>query len=178
MALNFMAVSTVLGTWVAIGGAAFGGMQALNTYQQEVAKMEDARVVQTFQLFEMFNSPSRLTARAHLFEHTKHQAELDPNDLYVILDFYDALQVCVERNLCDRDLANRLFHSYATPFWDSMGQEIVSGRTESDPNFGAGLQWLASLPPPAQLEAPSTSDATTTTETPTATTTPASATAP
>ena len=37
-------ISTVLGTWVAIGGAAFGGWQGLNTYKQEVAKMEDARV--------------------------------------------------------------------------------------------------------------------------------------
>ena len=170
MALNFTAASTVLGTWVAIGGAAFGGWQALSTYKEEVAKQEDARVVQTFQMFEMFNSPSRLTARAHLFEHTKNDAALDPNDLYVILDFYDALQVCVERNLCDRDLANRLFHSYADPFWDSMHAEISGARTASDPNFGAGLEWLAGLPPPAAI-----SPAQAASEAPPATSTPASA---
>jgi len=69
----------------------------------------------------------------------------------VMLDFYDALQVCVERNLCDRDLAVRLFQSYAVPFWDQLGAQIVASRTESDPNMGGGLQWMADLPLPAPL---------------------------
>lgn len=143
--------SAVLGTWVSIIGAGAGGYMALRTYDEEVAKMEDARVVQTFALFEMFNSSSRLESRARLFEHTKNGAALDANDLYVMLDFYDALQICVERNLCDRDLAVRLFQSYAAPFWDELGPVILASRTPTDPNFGAGLQWMASLPAPAPI---------------------------
>lgn len=144
--------SSIVGTWVSICGAAGGGFYALQTYEEEVAKMEDARVVQTFQLFEMFNSPSRLQSRADLFEYTKNGGDLDANDLYVMLDFFDALQICVERNLCDQDLAVRLFQSYAVPFWDELDETILNSRTDSDPRFGAGLQWLAGMPMPAPLE--------------------------
>lgn len=145
--------SAIVGTWVTILGGFGGGFAALNTYSEEVAKMEDARVVQTFTLFEMFNSAERLQARAQLFEHTKNGAELDANSLYVVLDFYDALQICVERNLCDSDLAVRLFQSYAIPFWEGMSGAIVASRTESDPRFGAGLEWMAAMPVPAPLDA-------------------------
>jgi hypothetical protein len=144
--------SAVIGTWVTILGGFGGGFAALNTYSEEVAKMEDARVVQTFALFEMFNSTERLQARAQLFAHTKNGAELNANALYVVLDFYDALQICVERNLCDSDLAVRLFQSYAVPFWDSLGETITASRTESDPRFGAGLEWMAGMPRPGSLE--------------------------
>ncbi len=143
--------SAIIGTWVTIFGGFGGGFAALNTYSEEVAKMEDARVVQTFALFEMFNSAERLEARESLFAHTKNGADLDANALYVVLDFYDALQICVERNLCDSDLAVRLFQSYAVPFWDSLGETITASRTESDPRFGAGLEWMAGLPLPASI---------------------------
>ena len=32
-----------------------------------------------------------------------------------------------------------------------MGEQIVGGRTESDPNMGGGLEWLAGLTPPAPV---------------------------
>ncbi|MGE0742568.1 MAG: hypothetical protein AB7O98_14605 [Hyphomonadaceae bacterium] len=145
--------SAIIGTWVSIFGAAAGGFMALQTYEEQVQKMEDARVVQTFSLYEMFNSGERLQARAALFAHTKDGAPLDANQLYVMLDFFDALQICVERGLCNEELSVRLFQSYAVPFWDGMGAQIVASRTESDPSFGAGLQWMASLPVPPPLDA-------------------------
>jgi hypothetical protein len=130
-------------------GAFGGGFAALNTYSEEVAKMEDARVVQTFALFEMFNSAERLQARQRILDAANSRTEYAGHDLWITLDFYDALQVCVERNLCDQDLAVRLFQPYAIPIWNGLSSDILSGRTPSDPNMGAGVEWMAALPTPA-----------------------------
>jgi hypothetical protein len=167
--------SAIIATWVGIFGALGGGFMGLAKYGEEVDKMEDGKVVQTFSLFEMFNSSERLQSRQRIFDFMQNdQAEMTNNDLYVFVDFYDALQVCVDRDLCDKDLSVRLFQSYAVPVWNQFEKQIVGGRTESDPNFGGGLQWMASLPvptsspgaaapapeaPPAAVEAPATEPA-------------------
>lgn len=152
--MNFAAWSGVLATWVSIAGALGGGYLALQTYNEEVAKMEDARVVQTFALFEMFNSSETLQSRQRVLDAANGRApSYEGRDMWLTLDFYDALQVCIERNLCDQDLSVRLFQPYAVPIWQGLGDEIVGGRTESDPNMGAGLQWLASLPRPGVVGA-------------------------
>lgn len=148
---SFSDWSAILGTWVSIVGAVVGGYFALQTYSEEVDKMEDARVVQTFDLFEMFNTGERLESRARIYEYLRAQAEGDDsigvasNDVYVFVDFYDALQICVERELCDRELAIRLFQSYAVPVWDGMGDTLIGARTDSDPHFAGGLEWMTQL---------------------------------
>ena len=146
--MNLAGWSGVLGTWVSIAAAGVGGYMGLQTYNEEVAKMEDARVVQTFALFEMFNSAERLQARQRIMDAANNDTPFEGHDLWITLDFYDALQICVERNLCDQDLAVRIFQPYAAPIWNGLSDEIINGRTQSDPNMGAGLQWMASLPPP------------------------------
>ena len=138
--------SGVLGTWVSIVGVFGGGFAALSTYSEEVAKMEDARVVQTFDLFEMFNGSELLRARQRILDAATGRTDgYAGHDLWLTLDFYDALQACVERNLCDQDLAVRLFQPYAVPIWQGMSSDIVGGRTASDPNMGAGIEWIAAL---------------------------------
>ena len=146
--MNLAAWSGVIGTWISIAAAGVGGYTALQTYNEEVAKMEDARVVQTFALYDMFSSEDRLQARQRILDAANGGTEFAGHDLWLTLDFYDALEVCVKRNLCDQDLAVRLFQPYAAPIWNGLNAQIVGGRTESDPNMGGGLQWMASLPMP------------------------------
>jgi len=141
--------SAIIATWVGIMGAFGGGFMGLAKYGEEVDKMEDGKVVQTFALFEMFNSSERLASRQRIFDFMQKGGEMNNNDLYVFVDFYDALQVCVDRDLCDKDLSVRLFQSYAVPVWSEFDTQIVGGRTQSDPQFGGGLQWMAGLPAPA-----------------------------
>lgn len=153
--MNIASWSSVIGTWVGIGAAAFGGYTALQTYNEEVAKMEDARVVQTFSFLEMFNSSQRLQSRQLVMAAANGGEPIAGHDLWVTLDFFDALQICVERGLCDQELAVQLFQPYAAPIWNGLGDEITAGRTESDPNMGGGVEWLASLPPPTPFVAES-----------------------
>ena len=149
--MNLAAWSGVIGTWISIAAAGVGGYTALQTYNEEVAKMEDARVVQTFALYDMFSSEDRLQARQRILDAANGGTEFTGHDLWLTLDFYDALEVCVKRNLCDQDLAVRLFQPYAAPIWNGLNAQIVGGRTESDPNMGGGLQWMASLPMPSGM---------------------------
>ncbi len=149
--MNLASWSSVIGTWVGIGAAAFGGYTALQTYEEEVAKMEDARVVQTFGFLEMFNTSQRLQSRQLVMSAANGGEPVAGHDLWVTLDFFDALQICVERNLCDQDLAVRLFQPYAAPIWAGLGEQIVGARTESDPNMGGGVEWLAGLDAPEPL---------------------------
>lgn len=149
--MNLAAWSGVLGTWVSIAAAAGGGYLGLQTYNEEVAKMEDARVVQTFALYDMFSSEERLAARQRILDAANGGTEFVGHDLWLTLDFFDALEVCVKRDLCDQDLAVRLFQPYAVPIWNGLSEQIVGGRTESDPNMGAGMEWLAGLPAPQPM---------------------------
>lgn len=149
--MNLASWSSVIGTWVGIGAAVFGGYTALQTYSEEVAKMEDARVVQTFGFLEMFNTSQRLQSRQLVMAAANGGEPVAGHDLWVTLDFFDALQICVARDLCDQDLAVRLFQPYAAPIWAGLGQQIVGGRTASDPNMGGGVEWLAGLPAPEPL---------------------------
>lgn len=147
--------SGVFGTWVSILGAFGGGFAALNTYSEEVSRMEDARVVQTFALFEMSNRTELLQSRQRILDAANNATPFEGSDLWLTLDFYDALQICVDRNLCDQDLAVRLFQPYAVPIWNGLSAAILAGRTPSDPNMGGGLQWIANLPAPtAATDAP------------------------
>jgi hypothetical protein len=149
--MNMAAWSGVLGTWVSIAAAAGGGYMGLQTYNEEVAKMEDARVVQTFALYDMFSSEERLLARQRILDAANGGTEFVGHDLWLTLDFFDALEVCVKRNLCDEDLAVRLFQPYAAPIWNGLSTQIVGGRTPTDPNMGGGVEWLAGLPSPAPM---------------------------
>jgi hypothetical protein len=146
--MNLAAWSGVIGTWISIAAAGVGGYTALHTYNEEVAKMEDARVVQTFALYDMFSSQDRLQARQRILDAANSGSEYVGHDLWLTLDFYDALEVCVKRDLCDQDLAVRLFQPYAVPIWNGLSAQIIGGRTASDPNMGSGLQWMASVPTP------------------------------
>ncbi len=149
--MNLASWSGVFGTWVSIAAAAGGGYMGLQTYNEEVSKMEDARVVQTFALYDMFSSEERLLARQRILDAANGGTEFIGHDLWLTLDFFDALEVCVKRDLCDQDLALRLFQPYAVPIWNGLGEQIVGGRTESDPNMGGGLEWLAGSTPPAPV---------------------------
>jgi hypothetical protein len=151
--MNLAAWSGVFGTWISVAAGATGGYAALQTYNEEVAKMEDARVVQTFALFEMFSNADLLQARQRVLDAANSGEPVVGHDLWMTLDFYDALEICVQRNLCDQDLAVRIFQPYAVPIWSGLNDVIVGGRSESDPNMGGGLEWMARLPPPGSQRA-------------------------
>jgi hypothetical protein len=73
------------------------------------------------------------------------RSQLPQPDLYVYVDFFDAVQVCVERALCNADLVDRLLKPYAE--FDLLKERIEQVReSEKDQKlrhvFGEGIEWI------------------------------------
>ena len=71
--------------------------------------------------------------------------QLSQPDLYVYVDFFDAVQVCVQRALCNADLVDRLLKPYAD--FELLKDRIVQVReAEKDQQlkhvFGEGIEWI------------------------------------
>lgn len=69
-------------------------------------------------------------------------------DLFVFVDFFDAVQVCVERALCNADLVDRLLKPYADfDFLKARINEVREGEKENNSRhvFGEGLEWIANV---------------------------------
>jgi hypothetical protein len=76
---------------------------------------------------------------------SQSESHVLPYDLVVYVDFFDAVQVCVERSLCDADLVDRLLKPYA--IYNDLKTDIEKVRAvEKDLNlrhpFGSGIEWL------------------------------------
>lgn len=165
--MNFKDWSAVLGTWVSIAGALLGGFMALQAYQKdievrksEVAKQADARVVQTFALFEQFQGSEMMRIRNRLtplIQSKDVSSVQGQQDLFSFVDFFDAVQICVDRDLCDKALADRLFGPYARGslpaikglIYETRSLECVAGTAGSQQPYGFGLEVLAKGVPPS-----------------------------
>ena len=77
--------------------------------------------------------------------------ELKLTDVFVYFDFFDALQICVESEICDMAVSIELFKPYAVEVWNSMHSEVLGYRELGNPKFGLGVEWLAMLP---EMEVP------------------------
>ena len=156
--MDFKGWSSVLGTWVSIAGVAVGGFLALDAYnnnievrREEVAKQADGRTVQTFAFAEQFNSGEMLRIRSKLVESGPDIATLGRSmdqDFWAFVDFFDIVQICVDRNLCDAGLAWQLFNPYAVMFHDPMLSSIEAVRRgeearQASYRAGYGLERLA-----------------------------------
>lgn len=158
--MSFKDWSAVLGTWVSISAALLGGYLALQSYQEdvktraeEVAKRTDARVVQTFALLETFQGSEMMRIRnrmAQSYENNTVSALNGQQDFFAFVDFFDAIQVCIDRNLCEPDLAAQLFSPYAKGQFPPL-RGLVQGVREAECQentaatqpFGYGLEALA-----------------------------------
>lgn len=169
--MNFKDWSGVLGTWVSISAALLGGYLALQSYQadvkakqEDVAKRADARVVQTFDLLQQFQGAEMMRIRNRMTESTNAGTLSQlrgQQDFFAYVDFFDAVQICVDRNLCDADLAQQLFSPYAKgpfPVTRPLIQEVRQAECENAFElarpFGYGLETLATGKPPSAECAP------------------------
>jgi hypothetical protein len=177
---GFIAWSGVLATWTGIASALVGGYFALQAYKADISGRADARVVQTFALFQAFNSGEVLASRKRVmaafsgdqvqptgFEILGDQkgkfppgVVINDQDLFVFVDFFDAVDICVSRNLCDSGLVRDLFRPYAAGNLQRLKPWIDRVRNEEtnialDRPFGAGMEWIATGQRPTTLPAAS-----------------------
>lgn len=163
--------SAIFATWTAVAGGAWGGVEWLTKYDEEIKRSEDSHVVQTFALYDAFNRGDMLRIREKIYvlpdsafevhpaEDPAPEAEAAPavepepvqftsGDLFVYVDFFDAVQVCVERALCNADLVDRLLKPYAEyDLLKALIDQVREGEKDSNRRhvFGEGIQWIATV---------------------------------
>jgi hypothetical protein len=140
--------------------------------EQYVEKQYEGRVAETLELFKQFSGTplstyreditkaivannAAINAAAKLGADQLRDAVLDvvqksqiETDLLMTMDFFDAVATCVERNLCDRDTAQRLFSPRARDLLNVFYQYMQVRRTTSaGPDFGIGLEFMARMKP-------------------------------
>jgi hypothetical protein len=140
----------------------FGLPYGIWQYQEN---KQDKRVEQTLALFRQYNSSPFITYRERISNAVMKskkeilEAAKDENrlkiviyevltkeniemDTWLILDFFDAVSVCVKNNLCDPDVTHDLFSCRAQDVFLTFYQYIEEQRAASA-NFGAGLEAIA-----------------------------------
>ncbi len=148
-------LSAVAATWVGVASAIAGGWWGLESYRSDIDRRADARVVQTFALYDSFNGEGMLAARRSVLEAMGGSGGADPVDVFVFVDFFDTVEACVTRDLCDGDLVQTIFSPYAKGSFPSLQRQIEGTRAAEselglDRPFGAGIEWLATGSPPLE----------------------------
>lgn len=140
--------------------------------EQYVEKQHEGRINQTLDLFKQFDNPPFSAYRINLTKaylahgqdiadaslkgpdalETTIQNIVDKagieTDLLMTIYFFDALYTCVEKNLCDRDMTQRLFSPRARELILIYFQYIEE-RRKAGADFGIGLQLVAQMKPPS-----------------------------
>jgi hypothetical protein len=127
----------------------------------------DKRVEQSLRQFDRFNSSPFTTyrekiskvmtlkkteIRAAAKDVTKLKATVvaivEGNDgieteLWLIMDFFDGVAVCIVENLCDAQTAHQLLSARAQDLYETFYQYIEVQRIGSSSKFGLGLETIA-----------------------------------
>lgn len=165
--MDFKDWSGILGTWVSISAAIVGGSVGLGQYQrdlelrnEELSRRADARVLQTFSLFEQWQSADMLRIRNKVsvagLDGIEQMVMAGDQEVFAYIDFFDAVQICLERDLCDKDLTAQLLAPYAQGAYSMLSDQINSirqaecgGGIQLARPAGYGLEALATGAPPA-----------------------------
>jgi hypothetical protein len=68
-------------------------------------------------------------------------ADVDvPTSAIEITSFFNGLQVCIERQLCDGSVAHAFLDSYAISFWKTYRPIIRYAREGNRPQFASGME--------------------------------------
>ena len=133
---------------------------------QYIEKQEQARVEQSLKLFDKFNSPPITTYRENISKAvSEHSAELEAaakdeqtyakaviqlaekngieSSLWLVMDFFDGVTICVVNNICDAHTIAQLFAERAKDLYITFYQYIKTRRKGPTSTFAVGLETVA-----------------------------------
>lgn len=138
---------------------------------QYLARQQDARISQTLELFKEFNTAPFSSYRTNITKavignnaviadaslkgpdalqsailNIVDKAGIE-TDLVMTMDFFDALYTCIDQNLCDPDMSQRLFSPRARELFKTFYQYIEQRRNSAGADYGIGLQLVAQMKP-------------------------------
>ncbi len=61
------------------------------------------------------------------------------HELDLLVSFFSGVQICIEKKLCDKPVANAFLKSHADSLWTNFGP-YIKGRRDTVDNYGLGLE--------------------------------------
>jgi hypothetical protein len=133
---------------------------------QYFEKQHESRVEQSLRLFDKFNTPPMTTYRERInkvvadnrasLEEAAPDAKayavainrvVEKNDtessLWLIMDFFDGVVICVTNHICDAETIDQLFAARADDIYITFYQYIVLHRKGPRSTFALGLETIA-----------------------------------
>ncbi len=106
--------------------------QALQSYEQKIARLNQARM--------SADAEKKLRGRlAQFLVNDSNDNKGIVRELNLLIGFFNGLQICIEKNLCDRPVAIAFFNSHADSIWANFGP-YVEQRRKAVKNYGLGLE--------------------------------------
>ena len=155
-------LSTKLAAWGQVASALVGvvaayaawavGKQSLDLAQRQT---DYAKTVQTLQFFATLSGQDMLTIRRGLNnedwcvrygyrQKATYAPEVSDEQIFAVVDFFDAVDNSCNQNLCNPTFTETLFGPYAQAFYPQISQFIVDAhRHGRGASFGLGMAHLA-----------------------------------
>jgi len=146
-------VSNMLVAWLGLIAAIGGGYVGLSQYRESVAKQVDDRSTAAINFVMQFQNLLMLPLREKIYDYIFCRGDCaaktpSNSQLFAFVEFFDAVQYCADRNLCDAGIVRDVFAPYATWHWPCLAPGIAAVRkaeAQLEPvrPYGHGLERLA-----------------------------------
>jgi hypothetical protein len=150
---GFNAVSNMLVAWLGLIAAITGGYAGLSQYRESVAKQVDDRSTAAINFVMQFQNLQMLPLREKVYDYIFCRADCaartpSNSQLFAFVEFFDAVQYCADKRLCDPEIVRDVFAPYATWHWPCLAPAIAAvRRAEAGLKpvrpYGHGLERLA-----------------------------------
>jgi hypothetical protein len=153
MLAGFRAISNMLVAWLGLVAAIIGGYAGLSQYRESVAKQVDDRSTAAINFVMQFQNLQMLPLREKIYDYIFCRGDCaaktpSNSQVFAFVEFFDAVQYCADKNLCDAGIVRDVFAPYATWHWPCLAPGIAAVRRGEAQlklvrPYGHGLERLA-----------------------------------
>ncbi len=145
--------SNIAATWIGLAVATAGGYATFHQYRDSVSKQVDDRATAALNFVMHFQSQHMLPLRDKVYNaifcgDDCASKRVTNSELFAFIEFFDVVNLCVDKGQCDAEIVRDVFGSYATWHWPCLSSFVeATRRSEAEfklaKPFGHGLQSLA-----------------------------------
>ena len=146
-------ISGMLVSWLGLIAAIVGGYATFHQYRESVAKQVDDRSTAAINFVMQFQNMQMLPLREKIYDYIFCRSDCaaktpSNSQVFAFVEFFDGIQYCADRNLCDATIIRDIFTPYATWHWPCLRPTIQAVRNTEAPlqlgrPYGYGLEKLS-----------------------------------
>lgn len=144
--------SSIAATWLGLAAALIGGYATFFQFRESVNKQVDDRSTAAINFVIQFQTQHMLPIREKVYNHifcTSDCAAKQPSatEIFAFVEFFDSVQYCADKGICDAHVIRDVFSPYATWHWPCLSRTVQAVRTGESKlklarPYGYGLEKL------------------------------------